>query len=155
MINWDAIGAIAEILGATAVFVSLIYLAVQTRQNTRALRSGAFQQVRDSFSNVSMAMAQDPNLAMLLARADDEDFSEVEKQQTNFLLTTQIRKGESAYFQSTDGTLQRESWFAIRATLLGALSSDFAGAWLEAQQHRFTKEYIEDLVEGRKSGESA
>ena len=33
--NWDAIGAVGEIFGAIAVFVSLIYLAVQTRNNTR------------------------------------------------------------------------------------------------------------------------
>ena len=156
MISWDALGAIAEILGATAVFASLIYLAIQTRQNTRALRSAAFQQVRDSFSNVSLAMAQDPVLATLLGRAaNNEDLSDVELAQINYLLTTLVRKGESAYFQSTDGTLQRESWFAIRATLLRALSSGYAGAWLQNEKSRFTKDYIEDLIEGRRSGESA
>ena len=31
--NWDAIGAVGEILGALAVFISLVYLAVQVRQN--------------------------------------------------------------------------------------------------------------------------
>lgn len=46
--NWDAIGAIAELLGAIGVIVSLVYLATQIRQsreqmahNTRALRAGA------------------------------------------------------------------------------------------------------------------
>jgi hypothetical protein len=32
--NWDAIGAIGEVLGAIAVVVTLIYLGVQIRQNT-------------------------------------------------------------------------------------------------------------------------
>lgn len=36
--NWDAFGAIAEFGGAIAVVVSLIYLAVQVRQNTRAVK---------------------------------------------------------------------------------------------------------------------
>jgi hypothetical protein len=35
--NWDAIGAMGEILGALAVLVTLIYLAVQIRQNTSAV----------------------------------------------------------------------------------------------------------------------
>jgi hypothetical protein len=35
-LNWDAIGAIGEVLGAVAVVVTLIYLAVQLRQNTVA-----------------------------------------------------------------------------------------------------------------------
>ena len=32
--NWEAIGAIGEVLGAAAVVVTLGYLAVQIRQNT-------------------------------------------------------------------------------------------------------------------------
>ena len=35
--NWEAIGAIGELIGAAAVVVTLIYLAVQIRQNTRQL----------------------------------------------------------------------------------------------------------------------
>ncbi len=66
--NWDAIGAIGEILGAAAVFASLIYLAVQTKQNTRALKSAAFHQIRSSFSEVSLAVVQDPSLVSLLQR---------------------------------------------------------------------------------------
>ena len=37
--TWDAIGALAELFGAFAVFVTVAFLAVQMRQNTRALRS--------------------------------------------------------------------------------------------------------------------
>ena len=39
--NWDAIGAIGVILGALAVFASLIYLALQIKQNTLSLRASA------------------------------------------------------------------------------------------------------------------
>jgi len=39
--NWDAIGAVGEILGALAVFASLIYLALQIKQNTQSLRASA------------------------------------------------------------------------------------------------------------------
>ena len=36
--NWDALSAIAEILGVIAVVVSLLYLAFQVRQNTIQLK---------------------------------------------------------------------------------------------------------------------
>ncbi len=39
--NWDAIGAIGEIVGTAAVVASLLYLAVQTRSNARSLRAKA------------------------------------------------------------------------------------------------------------------
>ena len=41
--NWDAIGAIAELLGAVGVIASLIYLATQIRQNTRSVRGATYQ----------------------------------------------------------------------------------------------------------------
>ena len=48
--NWDAIDAIGEILGASAVVASLVYLAVQIRHNTkqvdatrRSVRTGLIQ----------------------------------------------------------------------------------------------------------------
>ena len=37
MMNWDAISAIGELIGAVAVLVTLIYLAIQIRKNTRAV----------------------------------------------------------------------------------------------------------------------
>ncbi len=39
--NWEAIGAVGEIAGAAAVFASLVYLSLQIRQNTRAIRGSA------------------------------------------------------------------------------------------------------------------
>ncbi len=48
--NWDAIGAIAELLGAVGVIASLVYLATQIRQsreqmsqNTKAIRASGYQ----------------------------------------------------------------------------------------------------------------
>jgi hypothetical protein len=35
--NWDAVGAMAELLGAIGVILSLVYLAMQIRQNTKSL----------------------------------------------------------------------------------------------------------------------
>jgi hypothetical protein len=57
--NWDAIGAIGEIIGAAAVLITLIYLALQVRQArkmqlaesiraTRAERRDFFTALRDS-----------------------------------------------------------------------------------------------------------
>lgn len=39
--NWEAVGAVGEVLGAGAVIITLVYLAVQVRQNTRAMKTSA------------------------------------------------------------------------------------------------------------------
>ena len=38
-INWEAAGTIGEIVGAIAVFATLVYLARQMRQNNELLRT--------------------------------------------------------------------------------------------------------------------
>ena len=45
--NWQAIGAVGEILGAIAVLITLGYLAAQIRQNTRAMKTSALSSLHD------------------------------------------------------------------------------------------------------------
>ena len=47
--NWDAIGAVGELAGALAVLITLIYLAVQLRQNTNLASGAAQREVMASF----------------------------------------------------------------------------------------------------------
>ena len=37
--NWEAIGALGETVGALAVLVTLVYLAMQIRQNTKTVQA--------------------------------------------------------------------------------------------------------------------
>ena len=51
--NWDAIGAIAELLGAIAVLATLLYLAIQIRQSSSSIHnqtSWAITQALDSLN---------------------------------------------------------------------------------------------------------
>ena len=86
--NWDAIGALAELLGALGVIVSLAYLAVQIRQNTaqigeqsRELRLAAIDAIAQSFSRFRDPLIRDPELAALWLRgiADYDGLDEVEQ----------------------------------------------------------------------------
>ena len=50
--NWEAIGAVAEACGALAVLVTLIYLAVQIRQQNQVARAQVGQQRADSIIQI-------------------------------------------------------------------------------------------------------
>ena len=55
------IGSIGELVGALAVIISLIYLATQIRQNTRAVRIQITQAIMESSNRIGDALAQ-PNI---------------------------------------------------------------------------------------------
>ncbi|MGB0133791.1 hypothetical protein, partial [Dokdonella sp.] len=61
--NWDAIGAIGEIAGAIGVIVTLLYLAIQLRQNTKASNAIAVQNSMENSARFSELISKDPELA--------------------------------------------------------------------------------------------
>jgi hypothetical protein len=61
--NWDAIGALAELAGALGVIASLVYLAIQIRQNTRSAREAAWHSVLRDLQQFRSLIAQDPEVA--------------------------------------------------------------------------------------------
>jgi hypothetical protein len=78
--NWDAIGAIAEILGASAVFASLIYLAIQIRGSTNQASAQMFQSAAAEQSRVCDAITSDPeNLSVWLKMQYGGEFNEEER----------------------------------------------------------------------------
>ena len=61
--NWEAIGAIGEIIGAIAVFLSLIYLALQIRSNTNVEKAAALREVLDGYvDRNNVLLYQSPEL---------------------------------------------------------------------------------------------
>lgn len=69
--NWDAIGAGAEILAAIGVIVSLLYLAQQIRQSTVASIATINQGISDSFRGINEVIANSPDLADILIRGSE------------------------------------------------------------------------------------
>lgn len=74
--NWEAISTIAEIVGAMAVVISLIYLAAQIRQNSRqveeqvrALRLQAYDSAGADFSALRLQISASPQVASVWRRA--------------------------------------------------------------------------------------
>jgi hypothetical protein len=77
--NWDAIGAIGEVLGAIAVVMTLLYLAVQVK-NAKNATTDATRHTRVSgIQNILIAMATDDALRSSVNKTQvvDSYFSEL------------------------------------------------------------------------------
>ena len=64
MINWNAVGAIGELVGSGAVLITLIYLVIQLRQHSRAIRSMTTQTTFTGFTLISRTLSKRPIMAM-------------------------------------------------------------------------------------------
>ncbi len=73
--NWDAIGAIGEVVGAIAVVATLFYLAFQIRQNTQMSRASMTKDLMLASRAAIMDNASNDRLADIWAeiRGDFDD----------------------------------------------------------------------------------
>jgi hypothetical protein len=71
--NWDAIGAIGEVVGAIAVVLSLIYVATQIKQNTAASRAQSINQINSQYGALMSQIALNGDLATIYRKATDGD----------------------------------------------------------------------------------
>lgn len=117
--NWEAIGAIAELLGAVGVIATLGYLAVQIRmntdqmsQNTESTRATTETAAMSEWIGFTKELAKDPDLSDLWHRGifDDASLSPEEARRFGVLVVTQLNIFRSAFYQHRRGILGDEFW---------------------------------------------
>jgi len=121
--NWEAIGAIGEVIGAGAVVLSLLYLATQVRHGARSSEDAAF---RDTFSATNAhfaSMAEGENAEVIIKGLQDfSSLNSKEKYVFDNLMGALIVYVESTYSANqadfmSDETM--ENWsFYLRTRLL-------------------------------------
>ena len=70
--NWDAIGAVGQMLGSLAVFTTLGYLAVQLRQTRAEVKRSISQGRAGSNREMAMYRASNEQISDIFARAHQE-----------------------------------------------------------------------------------
>jgi len=122
--NWEALGALGEIVGALAVIVTLVYLSVQIRQNTKASRIAAVQAASENSSRFSELIAADPELGEIFWRGLREPDSLEQAQRRQFLsvLNVFIRREAVSFYLHQEGIMPDELWAARVESLRGAVN---------------------------------
>lgn len=117
--NWDAIGAVGEILGAFAVVVTLVYLSVQLRQNTKALHSEATQNAHDQTSEAYRALSMEESLADIWVRGVHNPDSLNDTEIVRFFAYWQasVLPMQNWYYQWREGHLD-EAFFSSWCTAI-------------------------------------
>ncbi len=109
--NWEAISAVGETVGAFAVVVTLIYLANQIRSQNRESRIASVHELTEAFRGAIMSF-QNPNLADVFVRAktDFQELSEPERLQFISMVQQIFRVWEDAYYQHKEKRLDERIW---------------------------------------------
>ncbi len=137
---------IGEIIAAILVVVSLVYVALQIRQNTQALKITAAQTYVGMYNTITSDLTQ-PDLAALWHKGL-QDFASLEGGQLvqfSAVAGQLMRVFESAFSQWRRGALDEQLWLASQRALIDSLAMPGFQQWWQFRQTWYSDDFRELL----------
>jgi len=120
----QTLGALGEFIGSIAVLITLIFVVVQLKQNTVAVRSASRGASATAIAELDRDIARDPELAKIYLKSFEETESEYDELAW-FRFVTAARSliglYEDQYIQSVEGTAPKEQGDIFIAAVAGLL----------------------------------
>ena len=152
VLNWEAIGTIAEVIGAIGVIVSLLYVGVQVRNSSEATRAATTNYTLEQSAQMSQFLAQDRASSDLYFRGlkDPASLEQDEKSQFFFIMLSLFRRYENTEYQYRQGLFDEDAWVGMQGNLTSLLNRPgFEWFWSRGNQGfspRF-KRFVESKYE--------
>ena len=142
-INWEAVTAIAEIIGVAGLIGSLIFVGVQMKQTALAIKVNTNHGVQEAFRDSNLRVATDEGLASIFHRELPVAGTVEGLDQFRFALTNQamIQMYANAHYQSRVGALDTETWDSIDARMGNWLKTPGMKAYWKTRGSNFPKEF--------------
>jgi hypothetical protein len=147
------LGNIGEFVGALGVIASLVYLALQIRQNTRSTRTAMYQATtRDMFEAADlMARDADLNAIWFTGIRDFDSLSREEMRRFASYMFSLLRRYDNAHHQTNAGMIDGEWWAGISETLEYTISHPGVQSWWKEGRSLFRpdfREFIDQMISG-------
>lgn len=149
--NWDAIGAVGEILGALAVFASLIYLALQIKQNTQSLRASAKHDATSRQLEYFDTLLENTSLRAVYREGLRDSASLGQDEQDVFwmLMYKAFFTFSEAFYEYKHAHFDEDQWLESSEAIDWHLSHNGARAWWHHPKRRAFPSDFSDLVNER------
>ncbi len=110
--NWEAVSAICDTIGAAAVFASLVYVGYQVRQNTQAIHSSEHRALVDQMMRNEGTVLDSEDVANLVLLGESDPASLTPEQRLRFQKYIQFEfvNWETAFLSLEKGLIDRRVW---------------------------------------------
>ena len=142
--NWNAIGAVGELLGALGVIVSLVYLATQLRASTQQARLDAARAVQTELGALLRSFSASPPLANAYARGVkgwDHLESEGEMMMLSSTFIGFLRSYEELIGYRDQGLVDESAWISVDSLMKSIMSSKGFADWWSIRSGWFSAEF--------------
>ena len=140
------LGDLGDFLGGIGVIVTLVYLAIQIRRNTYAVRSASLDSAYAAHMEFQRTVWSDSELNKLWfdGLLGKRELSDTERERFLFMVISCARLWEGAYFKVNEGSLESKAWIGLNEELAGVFA--FPGVqpyWTDVVRGMCAKEFVE------------
>jgi hypothetical protein len=156
-VTLEDLGNIGEFLGAIGVIASLVYLAIQIRQNTKSVRSATYQSSTRDIVQLSDQMSQDPELTRIWFEGlrGFDSMPQADRRRFAAYMMGAYRRYESMLYQTQQGLLEQEWWEGVGNNLEDMTLQPGTQAWWTDARHLFRPEFqqfVDGIIEKNRAG---
>lgn len=151
MTNLESLANLGEIIGAIAVVVSLLYVAIQVRQNTQAQQTENFSRALDRVAAMQATLSQDPETSVIFSKGvlDPSELTAKERMQFTWAMYELFGAFEFMYLASKTKAIPTEVWQRWSSAVAWWLSFSGVQTWWTVRPIPFTESftsYVEDVL---------
>jgi hypothetical protein len=145
-VNWEAISAIGQLVGALAVVISLIYLTREVRSNARATRHASMRSMSDALTRWVQQLSEHPHLRELYYRGihDFESLEGADLVGFSALMVALFRAYEDMYHLKLEG-IDVHVWRGLEVSFRDVNGYPGVQAWWRSRSHWFTEEFAKHI----------
>ena len=147
--NWEALGAIGELIGGIAVVMSLVFVGMEIRKNTRATYAGTYYldiQIANDFNKLITS----PGMAELFLEGGFKypDLEPAQRLKFEHVMFTHFNYISVAYLHERDVTFKGSE--DLQAIIRYRFRQGGVQRWWDAHKGGFKSDFV-DFVESVKS----
>lgn len=137
---------IAEIISAIAIIISLLFVGIQIKANTKATQASTFHEIAALDINILLNFGNSKELARIIStfRDNPESLTEEEQNHGFYLFGAEVRHVENLFLQNENKMLSAKNWKSRKALVDGVVLSAGFGALLK---HPFMKFFDGSFIE--------
>ena len=152
--NWEAAGAIGEIVGAFAVVLTLFYLARQLRQSNLNTEASVESQMGSWWSHANREMILSSDMIEVIEKGlnDTQALSDPDRRRFSWWLASLFYMFDNLHKQYQKGVLPKNSWVMNEMSISGLMKSRSVSLWWESGFFQATPDFKQRVEEIRKEG---
>jgi hypothetical protein len=140
--NWEMLSGVGQLVAVLIGIPSLIYLAVQIREQTKERRQSAVNALTVQWGDLTKAHESDKFNALYLRCVQSfSDLDAVSKLTFSAFQTRFFRNCEGMYFSFCDGLLAPPLWGEIERTMSDFLAYPGVRQWWATRKHWYTEAF--------------